>query len=532
MLKNCFYFLALSIFFIACKSNKASYTKLLNKDSLTSQFVTIYNSRDTIFQTANGAIIKIEKESFSKENVKLEIKEAYSIEQMILAGLTTESGGKPLSSGGMMYINAVDDDVAINKPIDISIPSISYDNKMQLYKGEEENEKIDWIDPKPLSKDTLNEYIKAGKNLFQTNCASCHALDKALSGPALSGVEGRGPWNSRKRLIEFTRNPAGFIPRTCYTINLQKQYGSIMPSYSPQTDTSESRLSDKDIHSIYDYIKNEDMKKGIVYSTNYNPSCDDSCYVYKSLLEEANYSLEELATQRQNFIDDNGDRINFERDFVFNSGSFDTSDYIMPQLPPVDKVEPIKYGAVYYKFNIETFGWYNVDQLINTDGGSTELKVEMQGEYKKDMSVFIVVPGQKVFAEGGPLDEENVFGFYTRDGKIDLPSGSEVIVFAMGEKDGLIFFDYKKFNSTDKQRISLTPKVVSKKEFNKSVKKFRLGDASIKAEETKNAEEIKNTDKEMKNKNDLLLKYKPKNCDCDCGREMPETTMAADSIKK
>ena len=32
-----------------------------------------------------------------------------------------------------------------------------------------------------------------GKALFQANCASCHAVNKKLTGPALAGVEDRWP---------------------------------------------------------------------------------------------------------------------------------------------------------------------------------------------------------------------------------------------------------------------------------------------------------------------------------------------------
>src|SRR5215218_6765891 len=136
MLRYCICALLVCHFIFSCNSNKVSYSKFLNKDSLPSQFITVDNNRDTSIRTANGAIIKITKGSFSTNNVKLEVKEAYSIEQMILAGLTTESNGKPLSSGGMIYINSVDKNVEIKKPLNISIPTNYFDNRMQLYKGE------------------------------------------------------------------------------------------------------------------------------------------------------------------------------------------------------------------------------------------------------------------------------------------------------------------------------------------------------------------------------------------------------------
>ncbi|WP_121352794.1 c-type cytochrome [Flavisolibacter nicotianae] len=87
-----------------------------------------------------------------------------------------------------------------------------------------------------------------GKAIFSANCASCHALDKQLTGPALRGVETRGPWTDRANVVKWVHNPGGFIPTTPYTQQLAASMnGQIMPSF-PQ-------LSEKEIFSILDYIK-------------------------------------------------------------------------------------------------------------------------------------------------------------------------------------------------------------------------------------------------------------------------------------
>ena len=58
---------------------------------------------------------------------------------------------------------------------------------------------------------------QTGQQLFQQNCQSCHALDKNLTGPALRGVTGRGPWaEDRANLVKWVHNPAAFIPTTPY----------------------------------------------------------------------------------------------------------------------------------------------------------------------------------------------------------------------------------------------------------------------------------------------------------------------------
>ena len=104
-----------------------------------------------------------------------------------------------------------------------------------------------------------------GKALFSANCATCHALDKQLTGPALRGVEERGPWTARANLIKWVHNPGGFISTTEYTKNLAAQFnGQIMPSF-PQ-------LAEKEINAIFDYIKTAPPPGE--KSTNPNPDAD------------------------------------------------------------------------------------------------------------------------------------------------------------------------------------------------------------------------------------------------------------------
>ena len=85
-----------------------------------------------------------------------------------------------------------------------------------------------------------------GKQLFLSNCASCHALDKAMTGPALRGVSSRGPWGDRKELYKWIHNPAGYMAKDPYTKGLQQQYGAIMQAF-PQ-------LAEKEIDAIIEYL--------------------------------------------------------------------------------------------------------------------------------------------------------------------------------------------------------------------------------------------------------------------------------------
>lgn len=87
-----------------------------------------------------------------------------------------------------------------------------------------------------------------GQALFTANCASCHAVNKRATGPALAGVETRGPWKDRKELHKWVHNPAGYMKTDPYTAGLFKEYSGILMQAFPN-------FSDKEIDAIFDYIK-------------------------------------------------------------------------------------------------------------------------------------------------------------------------------------------------------------------------------------------------------------------------------------
>jgi len=85
-----------------------------------------------------------------------------------------------------------------------------------------------------------------GKQLFQQNCQTCHALDKNLTGPALRGFTARGPWGEKQNIYDWIHNPAAFMAKDKYTQELKAQYGAIMQAF-PQ-------LTNEQIDAIVEYV--------------------------------------------------------------------------------------------------------------------------------------------------------------------------------------------------------------------------------------------------------------------------------------
>lgn len=85
-----------------------------------------------------------------------------------------------------------------------------------------------------------------GKALFSANCASCHAINKKLTGPALAGVEDR--WPDKKKLHAWIKNSQAFLKTgDAYANNLYNEYNKTAMNSFPN-------LTDKEIDAILGYI--------------------------------------------------------------------------------------------------------------------------------------------------------------------------------------------------------------------------------------------------------------------------------------
>ncbi len=94
--------------------------------------------------------------------------------------------------------------------------------------------------------------IAAGKQLFDTNCKTCHRVDSKLIGPPLAGVEDRAP--SIEWIQHFVRNSSAVIASgEPYAVKLFNEYNKVLM-------TSFSSLSNEDILNILGYVKAEAEK--------------------------------------------------------------------------------------------------------------------------------------------------------------------------------------------------------------------------------------------------------------------------------
>lgn len=103
----------------------------------------------------------------------------------------------------------------------------------------------------PVSSESISN-SPDGKVLFSQNCASCHAVNKRLTGPALAGVLDRVP--DKKLLYEWIRNSEKILKsKNVYFTQLYNEYDKISMNKFPD-------LTDAQIEAILKYITAENAK--------------------------------------------------------------------------------------------------------------------------------------------------------------------------------------------------------------------------------------------------------------------------------
>lgn len=141
-----------------------------------------------------------------------------------------------------------------------------------------------------------------GKALFKANCASCHALNKDLTGPALAGVESR--WPSRDLLRLWVKNwSAAVATGDPYAVKIQ--------DWSPISMNKFDNLADAEIDAILDYIAKGEPQPAAAAATTSAMATEESdntllygiltlvLAVIALILLQVNSNLRKLADEKE-----------------------------------------------------------------------------------------------------------------------------------------------------------------------------------------------------------------------------------------
>lgn len=463
-------FLLIIFFCISCSSKKSYKQTILTPNNLPVQLFEIDPAIENTIRTKKGATVRFPANAFKLNGagkVKVEIKEAYSMKDILLAGLVTETNGKPLSSGGMIYINAQQNnkDIELQKTANVATPTPYVNPDMQLYKGEyNADSTINWVEPKPL--DTIpSSMIELGKQLFNTNCASCHNLENPTTGQALRGMLQRAP--SKAWLNKFIRNWEDAFRHTDSIGFNYTAYTCCVVQYNPTQNMNKfPALSDADLDALYAFTNSDD------YEPNDCTPCLQAKFVTDSFIKtEGYYAPYEWDTT------------------IVNNNT--TQFYIPQNITPRDPAELEKTyrqggftdmpETANYNFTIATLGWYNIDADYAGLPGTAycTLSAEITNEAdKEELTVYMVMPSKKnLSVSNGTKDDTYIFDKVS--GKIPMHLDEQAYVIAFGERNGKVVYGVKPFITKKENNLQLSVSEITEEAFVEHIRKLGLDGLSF-----------------------------------------------------
>lgn len=476
---------ALIIALLACCNTKdVQKNSILSNSNLKSSFIDIEAGKAISLKSPKGAFINIQANSFdvaAGTKVRIELKEAYSITDILLAGLATTSNGRPLQSGGMIYFNATanDKNVEVKNAVQISLPSSSYQEGMQLFKGgNDATAPVNWTDPTPLDSSGPAQQLALGKSIFMANCASCHKITRKFTGPELSNTMNRIP--NRQWLYQFVKNPGGMIVNDKYAKKIYNEYAPTVMTGFPQ-------LRRIEIDAIMAFVENEKLKNtgtNVEPSTSANTSeiYDTAKVPYEPISEDCGYDTFYSPKSKEFKELPYVDLSDAKDDYSFDS----TLDLQANKASVIDNFLNTGFEFIYapkgiYQFNITGNGWYNCDKYLN-DERLTE--IDLSADLKSTdltMTVYYAVPALKILLNAN-IHKNNIYVF---DDETKLKSlvGAEAFIFAIGNKDDKVYYGFKKFIVSKSQVISIEVKQSTKEAILNSIMSNRIDGLEIDVEQ-------------------------------------------------
>ena len=465
---------------LSCKTTPDAST-VFTKENLVTQLFTINTQADTTIATADGIQITIPANAIlaPKASVTLVIKEALSLSDIIQAGLTTQTKRDILSSGGMFYISTEEISFII-KPLQIKVPAAYADTAMRLYKGVTDEDRIKWDAPEPVVV-SQSEAIQEGQKLFEQNCRSCHDLAKKHIGPALANVENR--WEDRKLLFKWIKNTNSVLQDgDPYANCLYCEYNkTAMPSFY---------LEDNEIEEILAFIERETIRLHL--------KADGKSYIASDSIRYYQHYYMKLKAKRALLLGENENKVN--NDISDSEVTEPVGEDIDTSIKDtVVKASASVQNAEFYQLTVKTYGWYNIDALLNDlDVVKSHLVVRMNGNYSQGINVYLVIPEYKVFTHGLLLDDGKNYGFYSENGDIYLPQSENAFIIAAGEEKGKLFYGQQQFVTAVDQIIDLSVTTTSETDIKVSIKKLELDKvADISAKEVVRMDNLKQIEAEL-----------------------------------
>lgn len=422
------------------------------------QIFSIQANRDTTIICKEGTTIKIDANSFVVEktgseiagNIQIAVKEFYKMSDIILSNITTTSGDKILETGGMIHISAsADNENCMIKPgnnIEIGFPYSNKKEYMDLFYGEQTNNRIDW---KLAKKDDVQDVLfivdsepEQEKQVFfiVEDMPEFPGGEKALQQYLEQNVT--YPYSALKDKKEgkvnvtFVIDKKGNIRNISVAKSLDKKLDKVavyavsnLPRWKP------GRQRGRPVNVSYTIPVNFSIKKGELTPEEIRRSME----------------LEETLKDFKYDIDANN--------FYANNKEFDD----LEKKVKGDNFQGITASEVnQYLFSSTQLGWINCDRFYQTNGAITNYSIFIEEPEKTIVNLIFhrfkaILPG---------TIESNRITFKR------VPLGEKVTIVALKTIGGKIFLAVKETEISEKVETELDFQQVTLKLLKKEMEKL------------------------------------------------------------
>ena len=426
------------------------------------QSFSINGEKDTLIVGLNGTTLTILKNTFVNRNghtprtVTINLVEINSISDIINANLQTTSGNDILQTGGMLFIDAKENNESLEivngKSIHVELKSRFKAPEMKVFGGNfDSNGKMDWIAPRNLE----SYLIPIPLNLldFSKGGLECRMTEKQIQLLTDSKFE-----NTFIATREFEERTRILNLASCGHGDLSQR---LIDIYTSNTDRP---LFVSDSLAVEYLVKNHSTKIDTVKKFAFN-EVGWTTYFYQTF----NFFTKEHLTKVIDFDKLGISETTTSEDLSSRGHSQSDADkYItfFEQRKQIVKAIETKNQSsrlASYSFSVNNLGWVNVDRFIdNKDVDVSTFLVQVKSSDSLDfISVSLVIPRLNV-AVMSTHNEGNSYSFTKKDdGYRKLPVGQDAIIVAFSYKDNRPYFGRQKIKIPKDGTIDLTLSVTN-----------------------------------------------------------------------
>ena len=348
-----------------------------------------------------------------KGKVTIILKEALSMTDIVLGGLTTTSDSNVLESGGMIYVHATANGeqlaIAPSKEIMATIPAVDRLAGMQLFEGQvKKDETINWVNPADVIMEEEFEAIAPGP--VRDSVIAFVSFDIP---PPVKPVEYKGDGND---LIEVKIEKPQFFPELSFYKGVEWM---LVDQASNKKGDAEKEWVKVDIA--------RSKKQGVYVLTITDAKKKKKSYDVVPVFEGDNYekAMAEYDKKLEAYEREKQERRKLEqRQAARQHTILKAQDY-----------------ADAYVFPMRQLGWVNCDRFYNMRGAK-EAIVRAVVDDANDAFAYMVFTKRNICLPG--YLNEGAFVFDNGFGPMVLPIGEEVLILAVSGSEGKQRFGMEK----------------------------------------------------------------------------------------